>query len=212
MPQFSSEPPADPRGMSLELKRCPPGAVLAGIITCPDVVGCPTHFWGGRTQPHEEQDCEPCLNGIGWLWHGYVSVYQTQLKNHFLFEMTARCTEPLTEYRKLNDSLRGCSLIAQRPSGKPNGRVHLKTKTIDVAMVSLPKSPDLRKVLAMIWNIPLPNISAAPPIKGHPAIAVDTKANGQQWQPNTSNDQPPSTPDVAGDGNGRSVAEKLKRF
>ncbi len=188
MPHFTTVPPEDPRGTALELKRCPAGAPLTAVITCPDVVGCPTHFWGGRTVPHETEDCEPCLGGIGWLWHGYVSAYQVSLKLHFLFEMTARCVEPLTEYRKLNDSLRGCAFMAQRPSGKPNGRVYLKTKTIDLATVSLPGIPNIRQVLAMIWNLPLPNITDAPQIKGHPAIDINTRGNGQQWKPQTIDD------------------------
>lgn len=188
MPQFSREPPIDPRGRSLELKRCPPGAVLHGIITCDDVVGCPTHFWGGRTVPHESEDCEPCLAGIAWLWHGYVSAFQPQLRLHYLFEMTARCVEPLTEYRQKNPSLRGCSFLAQRPSGKPNGRVYLKTKTLDLGSITLPDAPDLTKVLAMIWNLPTPSITPAGRMKDLPAIAVNSKGNGQQWQPETVTD------------------------
>lgn len=174
MPQFTSVPPTDPRGHSLELKRCPPGAPLTGIITCDNVVGCPTHFWGGRTVPHEEEECEPCLAGIGWLWHGYVSAYTTQLKLHFLFEMTARCVEPLTEYREANPTLRGCSIIAQRPSGKPNGRVYLRTKTIDIATLYLPSAPDLTKVLAMIWNLPAPDIQVQGRMKDLPALHVNS--------------------------------------
>lgn len=182
MPLFSNEPPADPRGQSLELKRCPPGAPLTGIITCPDVVGCPTHYWGGRTIPHEQEDCEPCQEGIAWHWHGYVSVYQTQLKLHFMLEMTARCVEPLTDYRKANPSLRGCSIIAQRPSGKPNGRVYLKTKAVDVATIQLPAPPDLRKVLAMIWNLPAANVQIDGTCKGLPRVAVKPQGNGEAVQ------------------------------
>ena len=189
MPQFSSSPPADPRGHSLELKRCPPGAPLRGIITCDDVVGCPTHFWGGKTIPHETEDCEPCLAGIRWLWHGYVSAFQPSLRLHFLFEMTARCVEPLTEYRAKNPTLRGCTFEAQRPSGKPNGRVYLKTKSIDLSTIHLPPSPDLVRVLAMIWNLPQPSITPDDPIKNLPAIKVNTHGNGQQWKPEAISDR-----------------------
>lgn len=180
MPQFSTEPPTDPRGHSLELKRCPPGATLTGVITCHDVCGCPTHFYGGRTVPCEQGECEPCLAGIAWLWHGYVSVYQSQLKHHFLFEMTARCVEPLTEYRKANTTLRGCSIIAQRPSGKPNGRVHLRTKTIDLAGHYLPPAPDLTKVLSLIWSLPAPAVTIQGKCKNLPRVQVDHGGNGEE--------------------------------
>ena len=180
MPQFSAVPPKDPRGQSLELKRCPPGATLSGIITCPDVVGCPTHFWHGRTVPHEKEDCDPCSEGIRWLWHGYVSIYTIALKMHFLFEMTARCVEPLTDYREANPSLRGCSILAQRPSGKPNGRVYLKTKSIDLGANYLPPAPDLTKVLAMIWNLPSDDVQIEGRLKNHPRMQVNNSGNGQQ--------------------------------
>ena len=188
MPQFSSEPPRDPRGQSLELKRCPPGAVLPGLVTCHDVVGCPTHFWGGRTVPCEAVECEPCLAGIGWRWHGYVSAWHPTLKLHYLFEMTARCVEPLTEFRKVHPSLRGCQFLAQRPSGKPNGRVYLKTKSIDLTTITIPAPPDLTQLLAMIWNVPLPNISVADRTKDLECLRVNTKGNGQQWQAETISD------------------------
>ncbi len=178
MPQFSSTPPVDPRGQSLELKRCPPGAVLTGIITSPQIVGCPTHFFGGRTVPHEQGQCEPCTAGIGWLWHGYVAIYNTQQKAHFLFEMTARCVEPLTEYRAANGTLRGCSILAQRPSGKPNGRVYLKTKSVDLAGNYLPDAPDLTQVLAMIWGLPAPNLHIEGSLKNHPRVQVESSGNG----------------------------------
>lgn len=179
MPLFSTTPPDDPRGQSLELKRCPPGASLTGIITTPEVCGCPTHYYGGRTMPHEEVDCEPCSAGIGWLWHGYVAIYKPSEKMHFLFEMTARCVEPLTEYHLANGSLRGCSIVAQRPSGKPNGRVYLKTKSIDLASLYLPDAPNLRQVLAMIWGLPAPNLHIEGSLKNHPRITVSKSGNGK---------------------------------
>lgn len=188
MPRFSSEPPPDPRGQALPLRRCPFHRPLLAIVTCQNVVGCPTHYWGGRTVPCEEEDCEPCLAGVGWRWHGYVSAYEPNLKLHFLFEVTARCSEAFKAYRKANGTIRGCIFEATRPSGKPNGRVYLKTKTADLQKTPIPDAPQIPQVLAMIWNIPLTSITDAPPIKDLPAVHVNTRGNGQAWKPETITD------------------------
>lgn len=189
MPRFTNAPPSDPRGQPLPLRRCPFHRPLTAIVTCHDVVGCPTHYWGGRTVPCEEQDCEPCLAGVRWNWHGYVSAYDLNLKLHFLFEVTARCSEAFTDYRKANPTLRGCHFEATRPSGKSNGRVYLRTKTADLQKTAVPDAPNIPDVLAMIWNITPAEISEAPQIKGAPAIKVNSNGNGRDWQPEVTSDE-----------------------
>jgi hypothetical protein len=158
------------------------------IVTCDNLVGCPTHFWGGRTVPCEQEECEPCLAGVGWRWHGYVGAYDVNLKLHFLFEVTARCSEAFGHYRNAHGTLRGCLFRATRPSNKPNGRVYLETKSADLQKTAIPDEPDIERVLAMIWNIPLPSITEARQVKKLPAIKVNTRGNGQQWQPETISD------------------------
>ncbi|MHC4405932.1 MAG: hypothetical protein ACYTG0_40340 [Planctomycetota bacterium] len=188
MPQFSNTPPADPRGHALPLRRTPYHRPLVAIVTCDDLVGCPTHYWGGRTIPCEAQDCEPCLAGSGWRWHGYVSAYEPSLKLHFLLEVTGRCSEAFTNYRKANGTLRGCLFEASRPNAKHNGRVYIKTKTADLQRQPIPDPPNVKQVLSLIWNIPYTDIADAMPIKDAPAISVNTRGNGQQWKPESITD------------------------
>lgn len=173
MPNFSSVPPLDPRGHSLTLKRCPTGKPLVAIVTCDDLVGCPTHFYGGRTVPCETENCEPCNEGVPWRWHSYLSCFQPSTKIHFLFENTARATEPFVLYRKAHGTLRGCCFKAQRLNSRPNSRVYIDTKPVDLEKQTLPEGPDLIKVLGIIWNIPAPAISTDGVLKSVPRCQVD---------------------------------------
>lgn len=197
MPQFSSDPPVDPRGHSLELRRTPTGRPIAGVITSPNMVGCPTHFWGGRTVPHEKDGCEPCQSGIDWRWHGYVSVFQLTSGDHFLFEFTARTAEPFKLYRQLHGGLRGCLFEAKRVNSAANAKVSIRTKTPDLSNYKLPEPPDLVKLLCMIWNIPTSSCEIVGHVKDVPLVEVNTKGNGQQWEAvsvGRANAPPPPTP------------------
>ena len=173
MPIFSNTPPEDTRGVSLTLKRCPTNQSLKAIVTSADLIGCPTHFYGGRTVPCEETKCEPCLNGVPWRWHSYLSCWAQIDKIHFLFESTARASEPFVNYRKAHGSLRGCLFRAQRMNSRPNARVFIETKPFDLAAIDLPDAPDLAKVLAIIWNLPESHVNSNGRCRNMPHAQVD---------------------------------------
>lgn len=63
MPQFSRDVPVDPRGPAFPILRTPPGRSISAIITSPDLIGCFTHYYKGRTVPCEGTGCRLCLNG-----------------------------------------------------------------------------------------------------------------------------------------------------
>ena len=155
MLNFSSNPPDDPRGIALPLKRCPPGKGISAIVTSHDLVGTPTHYYGGRTHPCTAPDCEACQDGVSWRWHSYLTAWGPNNKLHFIFESTARATEAFILYRKANNDLRGCGFSARRLNSSPNSRVMVETKAVDLAGLTLPQPPHLLKVLSIIWNIPL---------------------------------------------------------
>lgn len=63
MPQFSHDVPADPRGPAFPIVRTPPGRAFSGIVTSPNLVGCFTHYYHGRTIPCEGDGCRLCMAG-----------------------------------------------------------------------------------------------------------------------------------------------------
>lgn len=154
MPDFSNAPPSDPRGRSLDLLRCPAGKPLSAIVTSNDLIGCKTHYYGGKTVPCENEDCEACRDGVPWRWHSYLAAYSHGNNTHFILESTARATETFVQYRDAHGTLRGCLFKAERPRGRKNSQVYIQTRQADLAKYPIPDPPDLLQLLGMIWNLP----------------------------------------------------------
>lgn len=152
---FQNEPPDDPRGVSLPLKRCPTVKQVMGIITCDQMLCCPTHYYGGRTIPCTGEDCPAHKDGVPWRWHSYVSAWVPYQKLHILFESTAKASEPFKLYRLAHGTLRGCQYVAKRCTSAANSRVIIETKPADIEQLTLPNEPNVLQALSIIWNIPL---------------------------------------------------------
>lgn len=174
MPNFTNRPPAEPRGPAFPLRRTPINKSLAAIITCDDLIGCPTHFFKGRTQPCSSPDCEACLEQIPWRWHGYVSSLNIVTHEHFIFEMTAQASDALVAYRDQHNTLRGCLFEAKRLHPRTNARVILRCKPADLQQINLPQPPKLEHALSILWNLPVPEIdlTAKPPYETATASRV----------------------------------------
>jgi hypothetical protein len=154
MPNFTDRPPTEPAGHNFDVVRCPAQGKIIACITCPELVGCPTHFYRGHTVPCEQPTCAACQEGLPWRWHGYVTIFTAKTHWHQLLELTAPPAETLAEYRDKFGTLRGCLITVNRTSPRPNGRVRLTTSTADLTKIELPQAPDLRLVLATVWNLP----------------------------------------------------------
>lgn len=183
MPQFSTDAPDDPRGFALHLVRCPTGQALVGIVTSHDLIGCPTHFWHGRTVPHEQENCQPCKDGISWRWHSWLSAFNPRTHEAFIFESTARVTKLFTAYRDSHGGLRGCKFRAQRRSMAANARVYLELAPANLQDVQLPDPPDLLKCMCVIWNIPLPNLDVEGILRSVPRVVTKPNGNGELITP-----------------------------
>lgn len=183
MPQFSNVAPKDPRGFTLHLVRCPSGNSLTGIVTSDDLIGCPTHYWHGRTVPHEEVNCPACKDGQEWRWHSWLSAFNPRNHEAFIFESTARVTDLFTAYRDSHGGLRGCKFRAQRRSTAPNARVYLELAPANLQDVQLPDPPDLLRCMCSIWNIPLPNLDVEGILHSIPRVVVKPDGNGKLVTP-----------------------------
>jgi hypothetical protein len=114
---------------------------------------------------------------VPWRWHTYVSIWLRNAKRHLLLENTARASEPFILYRKAHGSLRGCLFTATRGNSRVNSRVMIETKPADLENVTLPDSPDLLKVLSIIWNIPLTQMKATSIVRSVPHCQVAEKTH-----------------------------------
>ena len=155
MPTWSSEAPANPRGPAYPLLRTPPLRPLVAIITSETIDGCATHYYKGRTVPHLDEGCPACEDNIPYRWHAYVAAYRLPDGIHFIFETTAKASEVLADYGKAHGGLRGCQFKATRMNSRPNSRVVIQTKPADLTAIHLPEPPNVRRCMAIIWDLPI---------------------------------------------------------
>lgn len=165
MPQYSTRPPKDAKGYGLSLLRTPANGRLIIAVTSDELVGCPTHWYGGRTIPCEAENCPACRDGIAWRWHGYLSGLVHTTRRLVLAEFTAQACETITQYAEAQGGLRGAILTSQRHRNRHNGRVIVNLVPGDLSVMQLPPAPDILKALAMLWNLPRPNLSDDRPAK-----------------------------------------------
>ena len=158
MPNYSHNIPDNPDGPSLPVRRTPTSSPILAIVTSEDLIGCHTHFFGGRTVPCEAPDCDACKEGLPFRWHAYLSAVDTKSNLHFLFECTAQAAETFVQYREAYHTLRGCFFQAKRWKPRANSRVVIVTKPCKLDEVILPSPPDLVKVLAILWGISHNNV------------------------------------------------------
>lgn len=175
MPKFSTTPPEDPRGFALPLVRVPAGKTIVAIVISEDLIGCPTHFWGGRTVPCEEVDCVPCSEGVSWRWHSWLAAWSPNNDSTFLFESTRRITDVFCGYREIHGTLRGCHFRAQRRTSARNSRVNIELKPADLRAVRLPGPPNLLACMAIIWNIKLNDLAVPDASESGPRIRADSQ-------------------------------------
>jgi len=178
MPNFTNSPPEKTSGQGLRLCRTPANGRLTATVTCPQLIGCPTHFYHYRTVPCEAPDCEACQAGQPWRWHGYLSAVNHETHEHFLFEMTAQAAENFTAYHERHGTMLGCIFEAKRLGEHNNGRVLIRCKPGDLANVHLPQPPNMINALSHIWNIPTPQFSFDGLTKKNPRIVIERGRDG----------------------------------
>lgn len=154
MPAWSNELPPVSDTPGFNLRRTPPDGPLRAVITCDDLNVCYTHFWGGRTMPCEQPDCDACRAMSPKRAHVYISAYQLETREHFIFECTAAAAEPFHEWKRANNGLRGCLFQASRPKRRRNAQVEILCRPYDLTKINLPQPPDIARAMAVIWRLP----------------------------------------------------------
>jgi len=183
MPTWTKSPPEDQRGPAMPLVRTPAARPLNAVVTSPTLIGTDTHFWGGHTVPCERPDCDACKNGITYNWHGYLSAYNPNDQLHFIFEMTAQAAQVFVEYQKENKTLRCCQFEAYRWRRAKNGRVIIRCEHSAIPEHALPRAPDLTKVMAVIWRLPIPTVQTDGIHRNVSRVQLYAGNNGQSTNP-----------------------------
>ena len=194
MLEFSNNPPLEPTKQALPMLRTPANGKLVLLLTCQDLLGCFTHYFGGRSTPCTGDPCEPCQAGSSMRWHGYVCGIVPKTHEHSLLEITRAAAETLAAYRVKNGTLRGCLVIATRVAPRANARLHLELKPYDLSTIDLPASANIQAALCNLWGIPITETQIVHGDLGAPNVAH----KGTPMPPDPGNGQiPPKTATTA---------------
>jgi len=184
MPNFSNQLPPESETKGFDLKRTPPDSPLKGLITSDDIVGCYTHWWGGRTVPCEGDSCEACHNSAPARFHCYLSLCLNGSRQHVIFECTSKAADVLVDWRNTHGTLRGTLLTAHRPKRVKNSKVELLLKHVDLTATILPKPPDVRQALCVLWKLPTTAMPTNDAEHNAPLITPDQAVlNRMRFQP-----------------------------
>jgi hypothetical protein len=186
MPNWNSLPPARTTPKPMDLLRTPISGKLAFICLSDDILGCSTHYWGGRTVPCEEPDCRACEAGSPTRWHGYLACFNENTSKRFILEITDTAAEAFLAFRKTYKTLRGGSFIVRRHKPIPNGRVIVAFAPLDLTKTDWPQPPDMIRILCQIWGLPPNAMESNSNFEGQPLAKpngkVFDKVNGRLGQ------------------------------
>lgn len=169
---WSNRPPVDTRGKALPLIRTPKGKSLVLIATCENLIGCDTHYWGGRTVPCEAPNCKACDEGQPFRWHGYLGAWDPKENKQYVFEFTNHAAQEFVMYHEKFGTLKGCMFRAERIGASSNAKVQITTKPADLSKIQIPDEPNVVRALRMIWGLPLDAIDTTARRNQEPEVRI----------------------------------------
>lgn len=190
MPNWQRTIPAEDKKSGYRLERTPPDGTFTGIVTCTELVGCYTHYWGGRTMPCERPDCPACNSNSPTRWHAFLSSWNPSTHDHVIFQCTAKAAAAFEEYQASHGTLLGCAFRAHRPKRRRNAQVVIDCRPADLTKLRLPQAPNIMQAMAVIWQIPGAALVADEAARGAPLIKALSHRMGEAF-------------DNPADGNGR---------
>lgn len=176
---------------------------LKTIILSPQLVGVWTHYYRGRTAPHEEPTCPACDAKNARRWYGYLACWNLQSDSRFLLELTPQAAEPLLELQNKKKTLRGLEIYVRRCGDKPNSPCETLIPKEQQSHLALPGTFDVREALMIIWGLAAPSdpetgkpgatrVGPSWRTKGSKNGSDSEKANGH---PGPERDGRPGSPD-----------------
>lgn len=188
MPEWANTPPPCPHDQQYRLIRAPAFKPLRCLILADKPLGCPTHYYHGRTMPCENPLCEPCSLGIPWRWHSYLPVQVAGTNERCILELTAQATEQLGPALAEYQTLRGIVIIIQRPTKRPNGRVQISVEPGRKPETTVPPAPNIKACMAHIWGLDDRPLTTSPGKLNTDRLHTPTAGNGEPVE--TSNAKP----------------------
>lgn len=153
MPQWTNHAPDDADRHTATLMRVKPGRPIRGICASPHLLGCWTHWFGGRTIPCNPPDCPACAQSASRRWHAYIHLYSPTTHHSAILELTSLAARELEAYVEQHHTLRGALLDVQRSNHRPNSTIILTATPADLQRFNLPPPLDIPAALERMWEV-----------------------------------------------------------
>lgn len=150
---WQNAPPAGDVGYRFRMIRVPEKQPLEGMILSHRMIGSQVHYLNGRTLPHLREDCPCDGRKVGLRWEGYFTFQHTKTEELLILAVPLNVGGIIDGWWRKRRTLRGMKFKAWRPSQTPNGKIHILGKDSDHDPETLPKVPELERVLCRIWRL-----------------------------------------------------------
>jgi hypothetical protein len=158
MPHWTNNAPDEADRYTATLIRVKPGRPIRGICASPHMLGCWTHWFGGRTIPCDQPDCIPCESQTSRRWHAYLHLWSPASHHSAILEITALAARELEPYIEQHHTLRGAEIDVQRSNQRPNSPLIIVARPADLQRFQLPEPLDIIAAMSRMWEV---NVSRA---------------------------------------------------
>lgn len=149
---FAECPPDVECPLGFDIVRTPAKGSFDCLCLSTVALGKYCHWWNGRTQPCDGEQCSKCLQGSPRRWHSWVAVYSERTQRTFILEVPGGPAKALADFRSKNGTLRGVGIQVHRANGKVNGPVRIGFGKARADNVLLPEAPDVEQLLVRMWT------------------------------------------------------------
>jgi hypothetical protein len=159
---------------------------LVAVILSHDLQCAPTHYYAGRTRPCTGATCEACAHNHLARWNGYVAAIDLDRNEHIIIELTRNVCDIVAAEFDARRTLKGVRIMLERRAPRANARISCKLAPPATGTGELEAAPDVRPILARIWEIKddqaIPRVAPAnlPPLKTGTYDVDDHGSNDRQ--------------------------------
>lgn len=134
-----------------EFEKVPAATALKGIILSESVHGILAHYFRRSTRPHEDQNCQGCIENAPFKWVGYFFALNPATKAIYVVQVPPGPYPTFLQFQETYNTLRGSKFVLWRSSKTLTGQVSACLTMPDNAEFCLPPCPDIRKPLDRLF-------------------------------------------------------------
>lgn len=173
-PFFQRRPTEGGGPIAYRLLRLKAADKFSGVVLSSDMIGCYTHWWGGRTQPCVGKECKACKANSETKWKGWMACLITKTAEIVITEFTHATVDEVTRFFDQHRTFKGSTVRLVRIGPRANGKLAVSFNDTRSQYTLLPECPNVPAILARMWGV-----DRTLPMTEGPTILVSPAPNVQ---------------------------------